>query len=50
MIGAEDLYAFRALWRHYRACRRNKRNTDNALAFDSGDSSTVEEDARGPVL
>ena len=29
-----DLYAFAALWRQYRACRRNKRNTYNALAFE----------------
>ena len=29
-----DLYAFPALWRHYRQCRRNKRNTRNALAFE----------------
>ncbi|MGH8459741.1 MAG: hypothetical protein ACRESV_10340 [Nevskiales bacterium] len=33
MIGPE-LYSFRALWRHYRNCRRNKRNTFNALAFE----------------
>ena len=33
MIGP-DLYSFRALWRHYRNCRRNKRNTFNALAFE----------------
>lgn len=33
MIGP-DLYSFRALWRHYRTCRRNKRNTANALAFE----------------
>jgi len=29
-----DPYAFRALWRQYRRCRRNKRNTLNALAFE----------------
>lgn len=29
-----DLYAFQSLWRHYRRCRRNKRNTLNALAFE----------------
>jgi RNA-directed DNA polymerase len=29
-----DLYTFEALWRHYRQCRRNKRNTLNALAFE----------------
>jgi RNA-directed DNA polymerase len=28
-------YAFRLLWRQYRACRRNKRNTRNALAFEA---------------
>ena len=33
MIGP-DLYSFRALWRHYRKCRRNKRSTANALAFE----------------
>jgi hypothetical protein len=30
-----DVYSFRALWRQYRACRRNKRNTLNALAFET---------------
>jgi hypothetical protein len=29
-----DLYSFSALHRHYRDCRRNKRNTLNALAFE----------------
>jgi hypothetical protein len=29
-----DPYAFRALHRHYRNCRRGKRNTRNALAFE----------------
>jgi len=29
-----DPYSFRALWRHYRTCRRNKRATKNALAFE----------------
>jgi RNA-directed DNA polymerase len=29
-----DFYSFRALWRHYRQCRSNKRNTANALAFE----------------
>jgi RNA-directed DNA polymerase len=29
-----DLYSFENLWRQYRACRRNKRNTLNALAFE----------------
>ncbi len=29
-----ELYSFRALWRRYRSCRRNKRNTFNALAFE----------------
>ncbi len=33
MIGP-DLYAFHALWRHYRQCRRHKRTTANALAFE----------------
>jgi RNA-directed DNA polymerase len=33
MIGP-DLYTFEALWRHYRQCRRNKRTTLNALAFE----------------
>lgn len=28
------LYSFRALWRHYRQCRRTKRTTANALAFE----------------
>jgi len=30
----EDLYSFENLWRHYRTCRHNKRNTFNALAFE----------------
>jgi retron-type reverse transcriptase len=29
-----DLFSFAELWRHYRTCRRNKRNTRNALAFE----------------
>ncbi len=29
-----DPYAFEALWRQYRACRRNKRATVNALRFE----------------
>jgi hypothetical protein len=29
-----DLYTFEALWRHYRRCRRTKRNTLHALAFE----------------
>ena len=29
-----DVFSFAALWRHYRRCRRNKRNTANALAFE----------------
>ena len=33
MIGP-DPYSFRELWRQYRRCRRNKRNTMNALAFE----------------
>jgi len=33
-VTGPDLYSFRALWRRYRVCRRNKRNTDNALAFE----------------
>ena len=33
MIGP-DLFTFQSLWRHYRRCRRNKRNTLNALAFE----------------
>ena len=32
MIGA-DVFSFEALWRQYRQCRRNKRNTINALRF-----------------
>jgi RNA-directed DNA polymerase len=28
------LYSFAKLWRHCRQCRRNKRNTINALAFE----------------
>ena len=29
-----DVFSFAALWRCYRRCRRNKRNTANALAFE----------------
>jgi retron-type reverse transcriptase len=29
-----DVFSFAALWRHYRRCRRNKRNTANALTFE----------------
>jgi hypothetical protein len=29
-----DLYSFENLWRQYRACRRNKRNTANQLSFE----------------
>ncbi len=29
-----DLYSFEDLWRQYRACRRNKRNTLNQLRFE----------------
>lgn len=40
MIGP-DLYSFRALWRHYRQCRRNKRNTVNALIFEANAEATL---------
>lgn len=33
MIGA-DVFGFETLWRQYRRCRRNKRNTVNALRFE----------------
>lgn len=33
MIGP-DVFSFDALWRHYRDCRRHKRGTANALAFE----------------
>ena len=33
-MNGPDLYSFEKLWRHYRQCRRNKRNTANALAFE----------------
>jgi retron-type reverse transcriptase len=29
-----DVFSFEALWHHYRDCRRNKRGTTNALAFE----------------
>lgn len=29
-----DLYSFENLWRQYRICRRNKRNTINQLRFE----------------
>jgi hypothetical protein len=31
---SSDLYSFLSLWRQYRSCRSNKRNTFNALAFE----------------
>jgi hypothetical protein len=34
MSGIADRYTFQELWQHYRNCRRNKRNTRNALAFE----------------
>lgn len=34
MILPTDLFAFETLWRHYRICRRNKRNTINQLRFE----------------
>ena len=30
-----QLYSFFELWRHYRNCRRNERNTLNALRFET---------------
>lgn len=33
MIGP-DVFSFEALWHHYRDCRRTKRNTTSALAFE----------------
>jgi RNA-directed DNA polymerase len=30
----DDLYSFANLWRQYRVCRRNKRNTINQLRFE----------------
>jgi hypothetical protein len=35
LVIGPDPYAFRALWRQYRGCRRNKRNSLNALAFEA---------------
>jgi RNA-directed DNA polymerase len=34
MILPTDLFAFENLWRQYRICRRNKRNTINQLRFE----------------
>lgn len=34
MLPCDDPYAFATLFRSYRECRRNKRNTLNALAFE----------------
>jgi RNA-directed DNA polymerase len=34
LVIGPDIYSFSALWRCYRQCRRNKRNTANALAFE----------------
>ena len=36
LVIGPDLFPFRALWRQYRGCRRNKRNTHSALAFEVG--------------
>lgn len=33
-LSRQRLYSFERLWRAYRQCRRNKRNTSNALAFE----------------
>jgi|SRR5450755_4529056 RNA-directed DNA polymerase len=33
MIGP-DVFSFAALWRNYRRCRRHKRRSANALAFE----------------
>jgi hypothetical protein len=33
-VSRRDVYAFSELWRCYRLCRRSKRNTLNALAFE----------------
>jgi RNA-directed DNA polymerase len=40
-MNGPDLYSFRALWRHYRQCRRNKRNTINALAFEANAEASL---------
>ncbi len=48
MIGS-DLYTFRELWRQYRICRRNKRNTFNALTFEinaEGNLLTLQKELR----
>ena len=48
-VSRGDLYSFRALWRHYRQCRRNKRNTINALAFEANAEAnllTLQEELR----
>jgi len=43
MRGTNDRYAFEELWRRYRHCRRNKRNTRNALAFEiEGEAKLLE--------
>jgi len=34
MIVPPDLFAYENLWRQYRNCRRNKRNTPNQLRFE----------------
>lgn len=33
-LSRDELYSFRELWRRYRICRRNKRRSRNALAFE----------------
>jgi hypothetical protein len=34
LVIGPDFYSFHALWEAYRTCRRNKRNSRNALAFE----------------
>jgi RNA-directed DNA polymerase len=34
LVIGPDLFAFEALWQHYRECRRNKRSSHNALRFE----------------
>lgn len=34
MNATSEMYSFSGLWRDYHNCRRNKRNTSNALRFE----------------
>ena len=49
LVTGTDRHSFRALWRPYRACRRNKQNTKDALAFEV-DADVFAADFRGRAV